>query len=168
MRVVPLCAVTTIGMDVVPTASEMAPEAEPDATVVPLTVTLATGLCRVGVTVMEDLDPVTVSEYAPATPAVGVPPLVFRLERLVLVEGCTVSETVRFDWARTELLTVYFAVTSTLNVVAALLTRSVPVGVPVMAQVALMLSPVGSPVAEQALIAVAVPETPELKLVVTV
>ncbi len=111
VRVVPLCAVTTIGMDVVPTASAMEPDAEPDATVVPLTVTVATGLCRVGVTVMEEVDPVTVSEYAPPTPAVGVPPLVVRLVRLVLVEGCTVSETVRLDWARTEPLSVYFAVT---------------------------------------------------------
>ena len=44
----------------------------------------------------------------------------------------------------------------------------VQLGVPVMAQVELMLSPEGSPVAEQALMAVAVPEAPELKLVDTV
>ncbi len=39
---------------------------------------------------------------------------------------------------------------------------------PVIAQVELMLSPEGSPVAVQALIAVAAPEAPELKLVDTV
>lgn len=85
-----------------------------------------------------------------------------------MVEGCTVNDTVRFDCARTKPLTVYLAVTWTLKAVAALPTRSEPLGVPVMAQVELMLSPEGSPVAEQALMAVAVPEAPELKLVDTV
>lgn len=62
VRVVPLWAVTTIGIEVVPTASEMEPEADPEATLVPLTVTVATGLCRVGVTVIEEVEPVTVRE----------------------------------------------------------------------------------------------------------
>jgi len=51
-----------MGIEVVPTASAMEPEGEPDGTLVPFTVTVATGLCRVGVTVMEEVEPVTVSE----------------------------------------------------------------------------------------------------------
>ena len=53
LAVVPLDAVTATLMVLAPAAREIAPEAEPDATVVPLTFTVASGSLVVGVTVKE-------------------------------------------------------------------------------------------------------------------
>ena len=49
----PSCAVTTVVMVLDPTSSVIAPLAAPDATVVPLTFTVAVESDTVGVTVME-------------------------------------------------------------------------------------------------------------------
>ena len=52
---VPSCAVTTVVMMLVPTESAIDPLAEPDATVVPLTLTEAALSVTIGVTVIEDV-----------------------------------------------------------------------------------------------------------------
>ena len=51
--VVPSCAVTTTVIMLLPTFSEIEPEAEPEVTAVPLTVIVALAWVRVGVTVIE-------------------------------------------------------------------------------------------------------------------
>ena len=58
MVVTPSCAVTMVVMVFDPTANAIAPDAVPEATVVPSTVIVAVGSALVGVTVME-VTPVT-------------------------------------------------------------------------------------------------------------
>ena len=53
MVVVPSCAVTTVLIVVWPTAKAIGPDAVPEVTAVPLTVTVAVGSCVVGVTVTD-------------------------------------------------------------------------------------------------------------------
>ena len=53
--VAPSCAVTAVVIVFVPTFKVIAPEAVPEVTVMPLTVTVAVGSLVVGVTVMEDV-----------------------------------------------------------------------------------------------------------------
>ena len=61
--VVPSCAVTTMVTVLLPTLSEIDPEAEPEVTAVPLTVIVAFAWVRVGVTVIEVTELATVDVY---------------------------------------------------------------------------------------------------------
>ena len=92
--VVPSGAVTTTGIELVPVCSAMAPEADPETTTVPLTVTLAPAAATVGVTVVLDVALATDTEYAvvPLTNAGdSAPAETDRADRSALALGTTVN-----------------------------------------------------------------------------
>lgn len=81
----PSCAVTTTGMVFTPTARDIAPDAEPDATEIPLTFTVELVSETVGVTVKDVVVFETVDAYAVVDAekvGVVVRPVVARADRV--------------------------------------------------------------------------------------
>ena len=97
--VVPSCAVTTTGILFEPTLSVMAPEAWPDVTAVPFTVTVAVGSATVGVTVNEVIELITFSVIVDGTvvPCAN-PALVFTEARLLLYDWASVIVMLYVFW----------------------------------------------------------------------
>ena len=97
--VVPFCAVTTMFILVVdPAVSEIAPEADPEATETPLTVTVDVESVTVGVTVIDDValdNPETVYELVPERNAgLSVPEDTVRFDNVFIPDSPTVVNSV--------------------------------------------------------------------------